>query len=77
VLSGGTLLGAAPAGQHRPAETVLEPGDLLVLHTDPDARAAVTSRLVEARTARAGAEAVAEPHTGEDSACVLVARVLP
>ncbi|HEY8983602.1 MAG TPA: SpoIIE family protein phosphatase [Streptomyces sp.] len=74
---GGTLLGAAPAGLHRPAETVLEPGDLLVLHTDPGARAVLTSRLVEARTARAGAEAVAEPHTGEDSACVLVAKVLP
>jgi len=74
---GGTLLGAAPAGLHRPAVTVLEPGDLLVLHTDPDARAVLTSRLVEARTARAGAEAAAEAHTGEDSACVLVARVLP
>ncbi|MET8979659.1 SpoIIE family protein phosphatase [Streptomyces sp. NPDC004539] len=74
---GGALLGAQPAGLHRPAETVLEPGDLLVLHTDPDARAAPASRLVEARTARAGAESAAEPHTGEDSACVLVARVLP
>ncbi|MFM9614596.1 PP2C family protein-serine/threonine phosphatase [Streptomyces niveiscabiei] len=72
---GGALLGTAPGAVHRPSETRLEPGDLLLLHTDPDARTVLTSRLVEARTAQEAAEAAAEPHTGEDSACVLAARV--
>jgi serine phosphatase RsbU (regulator of sigma subunit) len=72
---GGALLGTAPGAVHRPSETRLAPGDLLLLHTDPDARTVPASRLVEARTAQEAAEAAAEPHTGEDSACVLAARV--
>ncbi|QNP68508.1 SpoIIE family protein phosphatase [Streptomyces roseirectus] len=75
---GGPLLGSAPGAVHRPSETVLEPGDVLLLHTDPDAPVdALAARLARAGTAAEGAEAAAGPHTGEDAACVLVARVRP
>jgi hypothetical protein len=79
----GPLLGATPgAAVHEQAEVRLEPGDVLVLHTDtlaPGAGAplpALAASLTAAGSARDCAAAVAAAFDGPrtDAACVLVAR---
>ncbi|MFI1354584.1 PP2C family protein-serine/threonine phosphatase [Streptomyces sp. NPDC020898] len=88
----GVLLGATSGAVYGQAEETLEPGDLLLLHTDglvPGRRegTAVAHRLLElaprfgaARTAQDCVRAVVEEFgetEREDDACVLIARVAP
>ncbi len=86
----GVLLGATPGAAYGQAEVRLEPGDLLLLHTDglvprrggaaaADRLLGLAPRFGEARTAqdcvRTVVEEFDETHR-EDDACVLVARVV-
>ncbi|MEU0335956.1 SpoIIE family protein phosphatase [Streptomyces sp. NPDC006193] len=85
----GVLLGAASGAAYGQATVTLEPGDLLLLHTDgltadcgraPAAERllALAPRLGAARTAQECVRTVVEEFGGtgrEDDACVLVARV--
>ncbi|MBY8339453.1 SpoIIE family protein phosphatase [Streptomyces spinosirectus] len=87
---GGVLLGATSNASYEQAEETLEPGDLLLLHTDglvPGRTVTQTvNRLLDlaprfggARTAQDCARLVVEEFGAaerEDDACVLVARVL-
>ncbi|MFJ9536031.1 PP2C family protein-serine/threonine phosphatase [Streptomyces sp. NPDC101225] len=87
---GGVLLGATSGAVYEQAEETLEPGDLLLLHTDglvPGHTVAQTvNRLLDlaprfgrARTAQECVRTVVNEFGGterEDDACVLVARVL-
>ncbi|WP_330284665.1 PP2C family protein-serine/threonine phosphatase [Streptomyces sp. NBC_00588] len=87
---GGVLLGATSGASYEQAEETLEPGDLLLLHTDglvPGHTVAQTvNRLLDlaprfggARTAQDCARTVVEEFGAaerNDDACVLVARVL-
>ncbi|MEU6227946.1 SpoIIE family protein phosphatase [Streptomyces sp. NPDC047042] len=88
----GVLLGATSGAAYGQAEETLEPGDILLLHTDglvPGLHegTAATHRLLElaprfgeARTAQECVRAVVEEFgetEREDDACVLVARVTP
>ncbi|MEU5419098.1 PP2C family protein-serine/threonine phosphatase [Streptomyces sp. NPDC001407] len=87
----GMLLGAVPDAAYAQAEEPLEPGDVLVLHTDglsprsTEPTDAVTERLLDlaprfaaARSAQECVRAVLEEFGGkerEDDACVLIARI--
>lgn len=87
----GMLLGAVPDAAYAQAEELLEPGDVLVLHTDglsprsTEPSAAITERLLDlaprfatARSAQECVRAVLEEFGGkerEDDACVLIARI--
>ncbi|MGW0708493.1 PP2C family protein-serine/threonine phosphatase [Streptomyces sp. NPDC002643] len=83
----GVLLGATSGAVYGQAEVTLEPGDLLLLHTDGLARRGTTAvqrlldlapRLTEANAAQDCVRMVLEELGGrerEDDACVLVARV--
>lgn len=88
----GVLLGATSGAVYGQAEETLEPGDVLLLHTDglvPGRRegTAVADRLLElaprfgeARTAQECVRAVVEEFgeaEREDDACVLVVKVAP
>ncbi|MEH0420697.1 PP2C family protein-serine/threonine phosphatase [Streptomyces sp. B21-083] len=88
----GVLLGATSGAVYGQAEEILEPGDVLLLHTDglvpglrEDSAAAhrlldLAARFGEARTAQDCVRAVVEEFgesEREDDACVLVARVTP
>ncbi|MGY1503189.1 PP2C family protein-serine/threonine phosphatase [Streptomyces sp. QTS52] len=88
----GVLLGATSGAVYGQAEETLEPGDVLLLHTDglvPGRRegTAAAQRLLElaprfgeARTAQECVRAVVEEFgeaEREDDACVLIARVAP
>jgi len=88
----GVLLGATSGAVYGQAEETLEPGDVLLLHTDglvPERRetTAVADRLLElaprfgeARTAQECVRAVMEEFgeaEREDDACVLVVKVAP
>jgi serine phosphatase RsbU (regulator of sigma subunit) len=84
----GVLLGATSGAAYGQAEEPLEPGDLLLLHTDglvPRRRTAAVDRLLdlaprfgEARAAQDCVRTVVEEFgetEREDDACVLIARV--
>ncbi|OAH12582.1 PP2C family protein-serine/threonine phosphatase [Streptomyces jeddahensis] len=85
----GVLLGATSGATYEQAEETLEPGDLLLLHTDGlvprhtgDAAQhrllALAPRLTEARTAQDCVRTVIEEFgetEREDDACVLIARI--
>uniref|UniRef100_UPI0015F0143D PP2C family protein-serine/threonine phosphatase n=1 Tax=Streptomyces shenzhenensis TaxID=943815 RepID=UPI0015F0143D len=85
----GVLLGVTSGAGYGQAEVTLEPGDLLLLHTDGvvpghsgadslDALLRLAPRFGAARTAEDGVRAVVEEfgeNEREDEACVLVARV--
>ncbi|MEV6669173.1 SpoIIE family protein phosphatase [Streptomyces sp. NPDC051162] len=87
----GMLLGAVPDAAYAQAEEPLEPGDVLVLHTDglsprsTEPTDAITERLLDfaprfatARSAQECVRAVLEEFGGkerEDDACVLIARI--
>ncbi|MEV8593714.1 SpoIIE family protein phosphatase [Streptomyces sp. NPDC052012] len=86
----GVLLGASPGTSYGQAEETLEPGDLLLLHTDGlvpgHAGAAATHRLLAALSPHLAGAATAQDcvravvrefgeQRREDDACVLVARV--
>ncbi|MBW8740173.1 MAG: SpoIIE family protein phosphatase [Streptomyces turgidiscabies] len=88
----GVLLGATSGAVYGQAEETLEPGDILLLHTEglvPALREGTTAahrllelaaRFGEARTAQECVRAVAEEFgetEREDDACVLIARVAP
>ncbi|GAA3901286.1 PAS domain-containing protein [Streptomyces lacrimifluminis] len=88
----GVLLGATSRAVYGQAEVTLEPGDVLLLHTDglvpghrEDTAAAhrlleLAPRFGEARTAQECVRAVVEEcgeSEREDDACVLIARVTP
>ncbi|MGW1071955.1 PP2C family protein-serine/threonine phosphatase [Streptomyces sp. NPDC002537] len=87
----GMLLGAVPDAAYAQAEEQLEPGDVLVLHTDglsprstepadtvADRLLALAPRFAAARSAQECVRTVLEEFGGkerEDDACVLIARV--
>ncbi|WP_105968047.1 PP2C family protein-serine/threonine phosphatase [Streptomyces geranii] len=88
----GVLLGATSGAVYGEAEETLEPGDVLLLHTDglapghwedssaADRLLALAPRFGEARTAQECVRAVVEEFgetEREDDACVLVAKVAP
>ncbi|WP_405776763.1 PP2C family protein-serine/threonine phosphatase [Streptomyces sp. NBC_01538] len=88
----GVLLGATSGAVYGQAEETLEPGDVLLLHTEglvPGLREGTTAahrllelapRFGEARTAQECVRAVVEEFgetEREDDACVLIARVAP
>ncbi|MET9907699.1 SpoIIE family protein phosphatase [Streptomyces sp. NPDC006476] len=87
----GVLLGATAGASYEQTEQILEPGDLLLLHTDGLVPAGsrdeavghlldLAPRFGEARTAQDCVRTVMEQFGGEtereDDACVLVARVI-